>query len=92
MKTQVWSLGQEDPLEKEMAITSVFLPGESPWIEEPGGLQSIGSRKSWAWLSDNNNNNKELKTHEEMRLLHLFLCCILTSSRNLCLQLDFQEV
>ena len=52
MQTQVWSLGQEDPLEKEMAITSVFLPGESPWIEEPGGLQSIRSQKSWTWLSD----------------------------------------
>ena len=40
-KTWVWSLGQEDPLEKEMATTPVFLPGESPWTEEPGRLQSM---------------------------------------------------
>ena len=58
-ETQVQSLGQEDPLEKEMAI---HLPGysylvflgihllgilawEIPWTEEPGGLQSIGSQR-----------------------------------------------
>ena len=29
METWVWSLGREDPLEKEMATTTVFLPGES---------------------------------------------------------------
>ena len=40
----VWSLGWEDPLEEEMAPTPVFLPGESPWTEEPGGLQSTGSQ------------------------------------------------
>ena len=39
---QVPSLGWEDPLKKEWQPTLVFLPGESPWIEEPGGLQSIG--------------------------------------------------
>ena len=32
-------------LEKGMATTLVFLPGESAWTEEPGGLQSIGSQK-----------------------------------------------
>ena len=41
-ETQVQSLGWEDPLEKEMAIHPVFLPGESPWTENPGGLQSTG--------------------------------------------------
>ena len=35
---QVRSLGQEDPLEKEMATLSSFLAWEIPWTEEPGGL------------------------------------------------------
>ena len=38
-------LGREDPLEKEMATTPVFLLGEIPWTEEPGGLQLMGSQK-----------------------------------------------
>ena len=41
-ETQVQSLGQEDPLEKEMAIHSSILAWRIPWIEEPGGLQSMG--------------------------------------------------
>ena len=32
--------------------TPVFLPGEIPWTEEPGGLQSMGSKKSWTRLSE----------------------------------------
>ena len=39
---QVGSLGQEDPLEKEMAMHSNILAWEIPWTEEPGGLQSMG--------------------------------------------------
>ena len=41
----VQSLGQEDPLEKEMATHSSFLAWEIPWTEEPGGLQSMGSKR-----------------------------------------------
>ena len=37
-ETQVQSLGQEDPLEKEMATHSSILTREIPWTEEPGGL------------------------------------------------------
>ena len=44
-ETQVRSLGQEDPLEKEMAIHSSILAWEFPWTEEPGGLQSMGCRR-----------------------------------------------
>ena len=44
-ETQVQSLGQEDPLEKEMATPSSILEGRIPWIEEPGGLQSTGSKE-----------------------------------------------
>ena len=44
-ETWVQSLGQEDPLEKEMATHSSILAWKIPWTEEPGGLQSIGSQK-----------------------------------------------
>ena len=37
-ETQVWSLGQEDPLEEEMATHSSVLAWRVPWTEEPGGL------------------------------------------------------
>ena len=40
----VQSLGQKYPLEKEMATHSGFLTWETPWIEEPGGLESAGSQ------------------------------------------------
>ena len=38
-------LGWEDPLKKEMATHSSILAGEIPWIEEPGGLQSVGLQR-----------------------------------------------
>ena len=38
----VWSLGWDDPLEKEMATCSSILAWETPWTEEPSGLQSMG--------------------------------------------------
>ena len=44
-ETQVQSLGQEDPLEKAMATHSSILAWRSPWTEEPGGLQSMGSQR-----------------------------------------------
>ena len=44
-ETQVRSLGQEDPLEKEMATHSSILAWRIPWTEEPGGLQSTGSQR-----------------------------------------------
>ena len=50
-ETRVQSLGWEDLLEKEMAIHSSILAWKFPWMEEPGGLQSMGSQ-SCTWLSD----------------------------------------
>ena len=44
-ETQVQSLGQEDPLEKEMATHSSILAWRIPWTEEPSGLQSMGSQE-----------------------------------------------
>ena len=43
---QALSLGQEDPLEKEMAAHSSPLAWKIPWTEEPGRLQSMGSQES----------------------------------------------
>ena len=45
------SLGQEDPLEKEMATHSSILAWKIPWTEKPGGVHSLGSqrvRHNWA--------------------------------------------
>ena len=44
-ETWVQSLGQEDPLEKEMAMHSSTLAWKIPWTEKPGGPQSIGSQR-----------------------------------------------
>ena len=45
-ETWVQSLGREDPLEKEMAIHSSILAWRIPWMEELGGLQSVGHKES----------------------------------------------
>ena len=50
-ETRVRSLGQEDPLEKEMATHSSILAWRLPWTEEPGRLQFMGSQRvghDWA--------------------------------------------
>ena len=44
-ETWVRSLGQEDPLEKEMATHSSIIAWRIPWMEEPGGQQSTGSQR-----------------------------------------------
>ena len=45
-ETWVRSLGQEDPLEKEMATHSSILAWRIPWTEDLGGLQSMGRKES----------------------------------------------
>ena len=45
-ETQIWSLGLEDPPDKEMATHSSIIVWEISWTEEPGGLQSIGLQES----------------------------------------------
>ena len=50
-ETWLWSLGQEDPLEKGMATHSSILAWRIPWRENPGGLQSVESQRlghDWA--------------------------------------------
>ena len=44
-ETQVWSLGREDLLEKEMVTHSSILACKIPWTEKPGSLQSMGSQR-----------------------------------------------
>ena len=52
-ETWAQSLGQEDPLEKEVATHSSIIAWEIPWTEEPGGLQSTGSQRlEHNWLTN----------------------------------------
>ena len=51
-ETQLPSLGQEDPLEKEMATHSSILVWRIPWTEEPSGLQSMELQESQSQLRD----------------------------------------
>ena len=47
MVKKIWALclGQEDPLEKEMATHSSIFAWEIPWTEEPGRLQSMSHKR-----------------------------------------------
>ena len=49
---QIQFPGQEEPLEKAMATASSILAWETPWTEEPGGLQFTGSQKSQTQFSN----------------------------------------
>ena len=50
---QVWSLGREDPVEKEMTTHSSILAWRILWAEEPGGLQSMGlQRVGHNWVTN----------------------------------------
>ena len=65
-ETQVWSLGQEDPLEEEMATHSSILAYKIPWTEEPGGLHSLGHKES-------DMIEQAARTHMLMGVIKLFL-------------------
>ena len=60
---QVQSLGQEDPLEEEMATQSSILAWKPPWTEEPGRLQSTGVTKSQIPMSERAQDNLYIKIH-----------------------------
>ena len=64
---EMWvpSLGQEDPLEKEVATHSSILARESPWTEEPGRLQSMGWQRLKHGLATN--DNSELQSSFRLR-------------------------
>ena len=61
-------LGWEDPLEQCMQPTPVFFPGESPWTEEPGGLQPMGLHRVRYYQEI-----KHSTAHERITMLD-FLC------------------
>ena len=62
-ETQVWSLGWEDPLEKEIATDSSILAWEIPWTEEPGGLQSMGLQRVRYALATNQQQQLKVYIH-----------------------------
>ena len=64
-KTQVQSLGGEDPLEEEMATHSSILAWRIPWTEEPDGLQSTVSQKVSHYLAANNNDKDKKQNYIE---------------------------
>ena len=66
LETWVRSLGQEDSLEKEMATHSSTLAQKTPWMEEPGGLQSMESQ-SQTRLSNFTSLQKKTKKQEKER-------------------------
>ena len=72
-ETGVQSLGQEDPLEKEMAIHSIILTWKIPKTEEPGGLQSIASQRVGHDRACMHacilGEEKTLKTHHELSFI-----------------------
>ena len=62
----VWTLGQEDPLKKEMATHSSILPWEIPWTEDSGGLLSMGLHRgghNWSYLAYMYALEEEMATH-----------------------------
>ena len=54
----VQSVGQKIPWRRKWQRTLVLLPGKIPWTEEPGGLESMGWKKSQTWLKRLDKNNK----------------------------------
>ena len=63
-ETWVWSLNQEDPLEKEMATHSSILAWEIPQTEEPSRLHSMGYQKSWMQLNSSTTTIPPKKTQQ----------------------------
>ena len=80
-ETLCWSLGQEDPLEEEMATHSSILAWETPWTEEPGGLESMQLQRvehDWATKHSTHTHtvtviSQAFKSKENLRTRILFL-------------------
>ena len=88
-KTQVRSLGWEDPLEREMAIHSGILAWRIPWTEEPGGLQPMGlQRVGHKWATNTTITTCYYPIEERFELLFIFFLQYSTKciqpSRNWC--------
>ena len=72
-ETQVWSLDQEDSLEKEMGTHSSILAWEIPWTEEPDGLES----QSQTWLSDLTRAKTSLENQNLFQICSYLKCVCL---------------
>ena len=68
-ETWVWSLGLEDPLEKEMATLSSIIAREIPWTEEPGELQFMGPQRIRHDLATKQQQQKTIPTVTKALLL-----------------------
>ena len=68
-ETRVQFLGQEDPLEKEMATYSSILAWRIPWTEEPGGLQSMGSKELDTTWQLNHHHQKGIIHHDQVEII-----------------------
>ena len=72
-ETQVWFLGQEDPLEKEMAIHSSILAWKIPWTEESGGLQFLGlQRVRHNWATNTRLDSVQFSSVQSLSCVQLF--------------------
>jgi len=74
-ETRVWSLGRDDPLEKEMATHSSVLAWRIPWTKEPGRLQSMGSQRaghSWKWLTHTIDSYYTHQRHPPPQVVRLY--------------------
>ena len=61
------------PWRREWHPTPVFLPGESPWVEEPGGLQSMGSQRvRHTWSYSAHTQEREICTYGYAKFIHRF--------------------
>ena len=71
-ETQIWSLGQEDSLEKEMATHSSIFAWRIPWTEGPGGLQSRGSQSvGHYWVTNTFTFMQDMGFWEMLTKLHV---------------------
>ena len=85
-RLHVLSLGQEDPMEEELATHSTVLVWRSPWTEEPGGLQSVGSQRV-------GHDSTMTATDGALGSLHLFAVvnnAVMTTCINICLHPFFK--
>ena len=68
---RVWSLGQEDPLEEEMATHSNILAWEIPWTEKTGGLQPIGSQRvRLDWAIEHRKKNTKPQNNQHLYIIY----------------------
>ena len=79
-ETQVWSLGQKDPLEEGMATHSSTPAWRISGTEEPSGLQSIGSHRvkhdKQLWCVARNDNNSDNNSNTTANIFCITLCVI----------------